>query len=126
MTAKKQISISNWWRGTEQEWERIPYEQRRQLAFTRTGCLEAWPRWHAPVKCLHTGCRIERGEIKPISLLNNMMKAEASRGWWRFIENRKMLAQMYRHYRAEARRTGEYDLWKLGGSGVALLGVVSW
>lgn len=122
---KKQAPLSNWWSGTEREWECMALSEREPIAFACTGCLYAWPRWEAPVNCVHTKCRIARGEIKPISMLNNIMRHEASNGWWRFIEDRNQLARMYRHYRREARRTGEYNLWKLGGSGVALLGVMS-
>jgi hypothetical protein len=117
--------LSNWWKGTEASWERIPYDDRKELAFAATGCEVAWPRWQAPVACLHTDCRIRRGEILPIAKLNGTMRYETSNGWWRFIEDRTQLARMYRHYRREARRTGEYDLWKLGGAGVALLGVMA-
>lgn len=104
---------SNWYKGTPKEWEALSLEEREALAFAGTGCLCAWPRWQAPVDCVHPKCQISRGEKPAIYLTNCILKAEAYNGWLRF-NDRQTNAKIFRVYRNAARKTGIYDPWKLG------------
>ena len=124
MTINELIRDSGWFDGTEREWMMLSSGMRKDLAFKSTGCQEAYATWQAPCQCSHPWCRVRRDEIKPISVLNGTMRYERESGWWRFIEDRKQIATMYRHFRKLARQQNEYDLWKLGGTSVALIGII--
>lgn len=126
---EERIAHAGWFHGTERDWQALPVELQEQVAFAATGCAVAYPTWHGPVDCCHVGCRILRHELPKIAELNSTMRSETANGWWRFIsrntpEGRRKLALLYRHYRKLARQQGEYDLWKLGGTGVAMVGVL--
>ena len=110
-------------------------QERQDLAFTATGCQVAYPTWHKPVDCVHVRCQIRRGELPQIALLNHELQSQAE-NWWRFIgresgrgqrskQGRITLAKLYRHYRKMAMERKEYDLWKLGGVGIAMVGVMA-
>ncbi len=136
LTTEERIRAAGWFPGGEREWEALPIEERERLSFAATGCAVAYPTWPAPVRCAHIDCRVLRGEQPKIAALNHQMRGEAGNGWWRFIgrpdgrggrspEGRRTLARLYRHYRKIARQRGVYDLWKMGGVEVALVGVLA-
>lgn len=136
LTIEERIQRAGWFKGGEKEWQALPMKEREDLAFTATGCEVAYCTWQAPVDCVHVCCQIRRGELPKIAELNHTMRHEAESGWWRFIgresgrgersqQGRKTLAMLYRFYRQRARTTGQYDLWKLGGSEVAMIGILS-
>ena len=125
MKINEMIRDSGWYDGTESTWDKLPMEERKNLAFASTGCEVAYPTWQKPVNCVHTCCQVRRGEIPAIAALNRQMRAETQSGWWRFIEDRNQIAKMYRAYRKLARDRKIYDLWKLGGVDVALIGVLA-
>lgn len=113
---------STWFPGTEEEWNRLSSEQRDDLSFAATGCEIAYPRWKAPVHCLHGTCRVRRGEIRPISLVNAALRYEAQCGWLRDVP-RPRLAGLYRTMRHAARETGTYNIWKLGWQTLVFTGI---
>jgi len=117
------IVRAGWWPGTEREWRALPIEERDRLSFAATGCAIAYPTWQAPVDCLHTRCLILRGVLPKIALTNRILRGEKS-NWWRDV-SRPTLAKLFRHYRAQARLTGEYDPWRLSWEGIVYSGVSS-
>jgi hypothetical protein len=124
MSINELIRDSGWFPGTESDWKALSLGEREDIAFAATGCAVAYATWEKPVNCVHTGCMIRRGELPAIANLNRQMRAEASSGWWRFIEDRHKLACIFRKYRKLARERGVYDLWKLGAVDVAMLGIL--
>ena len=134
-TIEERIADAGWFDGGEKEWQSLPLQEREDLAFTATGCQVAYPTWHKPVDCAHVRCQIRRGELPQIALLNHELQSQAE-NWWRFIgresgrgqrskQGRITLAKLYRHYRKMAMERKEYDLWKLGGVGIAMVGVMA-
>lgn len=102
-----------WYSGTEADWRSLPEATRNHLSLQHTGCLYAFPSWRerADDYCLHTDCRIARGELPAIAKVNSQLRAEAESGWLRFIEDRAKLARIFRAHRRIARLTGRYDIW---------------
>ena len=134
-TIEERIADAGWFDGGEKGWQSLPLQERQDLAFTATGCQVAYPTWHKPVDCAHVRCQIRRGELPQIALLNHELQSQAE-NWWRFIgresgrgqrskQGRITLAKLYRHYRKMAMERKEYDLWKLGGVGIAMVGVMA-
>ena len=119
----KKTHWSTWYKGTEAEWQRLPMEERENLAFTATGCEVAYPTWESPVDCVHGGCQVRRGEVKPIRRVNGALRYERESGWLRFQTDRKVLATLYRHLRNEARRQQVWDIWKLDWQAVVYTGI---
>ena len=107
---------STWYSGTEREWQAIPIKERDALSFKATGCTIAYPTWKAPVECVHGPCRVRRGEMKPIRLVNGTLRYERESGWLRFVEDRAKLARIYRAVRKVARGNGSYDAWSAWGA----------
>jgi hypothetical protein len=135
LSTEERIERAGWFKGGEREWQALPLKEREDLAFAATGCEVAYPTWPAPVNCCHVTCQIRRGELPKIALLNHELRSQAE-NWWRFIgresgrgerspQGRKVLARLYRHYRKLARERGEYDLWKLGGVEIAVVGMLA-
>ena len=135
LTIEERIIEAGWFPGGEREWQALSMQERADLAFSATGCEVAYPTWKAPVDCVHVTCQIRRGELPKIALLNHELRSQAE-NWWRFIgresgrgtrsqQGRDTLAKMYRHYRKLAMERKEYDLWNLGGVGIALAGVLA-
>lgn len=125
MTLAELIKDSNWWLGTEKEWQAIPLAEREEIAFIRTGCLYAYPTWQRPVDCVHTQCCIRRGELPAIVLTNRILRSEAESGWLRFLanEDRSKLAHIFRVYRKAARAQRIYDPWKLDWQLMVVAGI---
>jgi len=113
MSIAELIVDSGWWLGTEREWQALPMAQREEIAFARTGCAIAYPTWQRPVDCVHTRCRILRGELPKIAETNAVLRCERESGWLRFIQDRRDVARIFRAYRKAARQSGQYDPWKL-------------
>ncbi len=111
---------SNWWKGTQNEWCDLLLQERERIAFEKTGCDAAWPLWHAPVKCLHVGCRIKRGELPPIAETEAVLNGERENGWLRFMseERYQQLRDAMLKY---AEKTGIYDPWKQPGGWQAMV-----
>jgi hypothetical protein len=129
MSIDELIADAGWFKGDERDWKALPLAERENLAFAATGCAVAYATWPSPVNCVHPWCRVRRGEIKPISILNSQMQYEALTGWWRDISQntqsgRKKLAAIYRAYRKAAIERKVYDIWKLGGAQTALIGMM--
>lgn len=123
------IRAAGWWDGTSEEFRRLDSGDRAQLAFVATGCAVAWCTWAPPVDCVHTKCRILRGELPRIAETNGILRAEMDSGWLRFRtgtrDGRAALAKLCRATRKAARLTGEYDPWKLCYSGIVGVGLES-
>lgn len=135
LTIEERIARAGWFKGGEREWQALPMEERERLAFEATGCEVAYCTWEAPVNCCHVTCQIRRGELPQIALLNHELRSQAE-NWWRFIgresgrgerspQGRKTLAALYRAYRKLAMERKEYDLWKLGGVEIAMVGILA-
>lgn len=126
-TMTKQKEWSTWFVGTEEGWRRLDCQTQKDLAFEATGCEVAYPTWEAPVDCLHTECRIRRGELPRIALTNSVLLYESRYGWLRFVRerDRKGLARIFRHFRREARATGLYDPWKADWRTLVYAGVLA-
>ena len=118
MTINEMISKAGWFKGSEKAWDRLDSQTKKDLSFKHTGCEAAYPTWEK-CDCVHTGCRIRRGEIPPIVLTNGILKYELSNGWLRFNkdskEARDHLARLIRAIRRKAQETGIYDPWKIPG-----------
>lgn len=124
MTVTEKIKIAGWYKGTEKTWQKLTMEQREKLAFVSVACAVAYPTWTPPIECVHTKCRILRGELPAIAELNAQLRGEKT-NYWRFIarDNRDQLARLFKAYRSAARATGIYDMWKLGGVSIVFQGL---
>lgn len=124
----ERIAEIGWFDGDENDWYKIPMKERETLAFNATGCEVAFPTWEPPVDCVHIGCRARRGEVPKICILNHGLNAELT-NWLRFhLESKKgriYLAHLFRGMRAEARRTGIYDPWKLSWQTIVFGGIAA-
>lgn len=130
LTIDERIHANGWFAGTEHDWQKLPREQRENMAFKATGCMVAFPTWQAPVNCVHACCVVKRGEKLSISLINGQLRYEKESGWLRFIssrtpQGRKQLASLFRGYRKLAREQHVYDIWKLGALGIVHAGIMA-
>lgn len=107
------IRRAGWFPGSWQDWEAIPFDERKEIAFRTTGCQFAYATWAAPVDCLHPQCLIRRGQLPRIAQLNQILRAERAGGWLRFIKDRSQVARIFRYYRRLSREKGVYDPWAL-------------
>ena len=111
------ILEAGWWTGGFKEWWAMPREKREEVASHFTGCLFALPTWLPPVDCIHIKCRVRRGEVPPICIVNHALKAEKT-NWLRWSmespEGRKHVATIFRHVRKVARETQTWDAWAIG------------
>lgn len=125
-TTDDRIRQAGWFPGTERDWQALDHETRKDLAFAGCGCEVAYATWSGPVDCVHTGCQIRRGEIKPLIMTNRILRYEIERGWLRFgkesTEGRRNLGRLVRAIRRQALATGVYDPWKMPGGWQALVG----
>jgi hypothetical protein len=117
---------SGWYAGTEADWRAIPYEERKAMAFQATGCEVAYPTWKAPADCVHTDCRVLRGELPAIAITNAVLRYEMCSGWLRFglgtPAGRARMARIVRGVRAAAMRTGIWDPWEMPGGWCVMVG----
>lgn len=105
---------STWYEGTKTDWQNLTEEEREDRSFEATSCLFAYPTWPAGERaCIHTACRIIRGELPLIASTNGTLRYEAREGWLRFC-SRDQKARIFRAVRAVARQTGNYDPWRNG------------
>lgn len=118
MSIAELIADSGWWTEGESGWQALSLAERERIALERTGCKYAYPTWELPVNCIHLRCRIGRGELPKIAETNCLLRAEATSGWLRFIDDRQKLARIYRAYRRLARQSGVYDPWQLSWAGL--------
>lgn len=123
MSLDERIRANGWFDGTMDDWYELPLEQREQIAFAATGCSVAYPTWARPVDCVHTRCRILRGELPPIAYTIGQLRHERESGWLRFMKDEKQVGAMFRYYLCEAARTGVYDIWQIGWQGLVLAGI---
>ena len=116
----KREQWSNWYSGTEQEWQALSMAKRHDTAFAKTGCEIAYPTWQAPVNCVHDKCRIRRSEIPAIVETYHILQYEADRGWLLFL-SRVHKARVFIAMRRAARESEIYDPWKIPGGWQALV-----
>jgi hypothetical protein len=125
-TTDDRIRAAGWFPGTQKQWESLSHERRKDLAFAGTGCEVAYATWEAPVDCVHAGCQVRRGEIKPLVQTNRILRYEMDSGWLRFgkesSEGRVQLARLIRAIRAAACATSIYDPWQLPGGWQGMVG----
>ena len=125
LTINEKIGKAGWYPGNQAMWDALPWEDRENLSFAATGCEVAYPTWAVPVNCVHTGCRIRRGEIPLIVLTNSILLSEIHSGWLRFHAKDKhgriRLARLCFAVRNAARQTGIYDPWRLPGGWQAIV-----
>lgn len=76
------------------------------------------------VDCLHGTCRVARGELPPIALVNHVLLSEARDGWLRFC-SRKQKAAVFRAVRRLAREKACYDAWKVGWRIIVAAGIAA-
>ena len=116
----KLIREAGWYPGTETDWRKLPMEERERLAFEATGCLIAYATWEAPVDCVHTPCRIRRGELPGIQLTKNILACERESGWLRDLED-ETYEKVRQGFLELAEDLEVYDPWKIPGGWQAMV-----
>lgn len=112
------IDKAGWWHGTCTAF--YAESTHQDIAFEATGCEVAAPTWTPPIDCLHTECRIRRGELPPIALTEAVLDSERH-AWLRWLpeaEYQKLRAAMIQ----VAEATGVYNPWDIPGGWRAIVG----
>lgn len=117
---RDRIPLSTWYAGNRHTWADLPEDQQKELSYAATGCLYAYPTWEEcrdPIArldyCVHTPCKIKRGQLPPIAETNRDLRYEMHYNWLRFDYHdpigRARLARLCIAVRNQAKTTGVYS-----------------